>query len=180
MAQIFRVDFSLSSRRFELLDVYNAKSWRPAGKFFSVQLDKRVAISRFKIILDCVLGESASFAVRFCDVAEMQEMNRRFRGKNKPTDVLSFCRSANLPFEEVRELGDILICLPVCLVQAKRARISLSEEVERMVIHGLTHLLGYDHERSEMAWKIQEAVEKNLRKEISRRLGKPTWCEVRK
>lgn len=179
MKQRFCVDFSFGSKKFEALQSYSSTGYTVSSKKFSVKFDRRSALARMRSVMECVLDTPASVAVRFCGVEEMREMNLRFRGKNKPTDVLSFGRADFLMHEQVRELGDIVICLPVCMVQARRARIALACEVERMLVHGLTHLLGFDHERSKHAWKVQSALEKSLRLQVLDPQGKPTWCELR-
>ena len=71
----------------------------------------------------------------------IRELNRQYRQKNVPTDVLSF------PADEPGQLGDIVIALGVARSQASFARHSLSIEFRVLALHGLLHLLGYDHER---------------------------------
>ena len=71
----------------------------------------------------------------------VRELNRRYRQKDAPTDVLSF------PADEPGELGDVVIALGVARRQAALARHSLSTEFRVLALHGLLHLLGYDHER---------------------------------
>jgi probable rRNA maturation factor len=73
--------------------------------------------------------------------ARVRELNRRYRRKNSPTDVLSF------PAEEPGQLGDVVIALGVARRQAAGAGHSLSTEFRILALHGLLHLLGYDHER---------------------------------
>ena len=72
----------------------------------------------------------------------MKRLNSKFRGKNSTTDVLSFPLAEN--FE--RHLGDIVISLPQARKQAREFGSRLQEELLRLLIHGLLHLLGYDHE----------------------------------
>ena len=67
----------------------------------------------------------------------MREMNRRFRGKDRPTDVLSFPRD---------EGGDIAICMEIAQENANRYRHPLSQELKILLLHGMLHLAGYDHE----------------------------------
>jgi probable rRNA maturation factor len=73
--------------------------------------------------------------------ARVRQLNRRYRAKNAPTDVLSF------PAEEPDQLGDVVIALGVARRQAAGAGHSLSTEFRVLALHGLLHLLGYDHER---------------------------------
>jgi probable rRNA maturation factor len=71
----------------------------------------------------------------------VRELNRRYRRRNAPTDVLSF------PADEPGELGDVVIALGVARRQAGAAGHSLGTEFRVLALHGLLHLLGYDHER---------------------------------
>jgi probable rRNA maturation factor len=91
------------------------------------------------------LGLDGEVGVKFCSDALMADHNRRFRGKAGPTDVLSFPDGAADPEGHVY-LGDILIAVPVASRQAKEAGHSLAVELERLLLHGLLHLAGYDHE----------------------------------
>jgi probable rRNA maturation factor len=70
----------------------------------------------------------------------IRDLNRRFRGKDEPTDVLSF------PADEPGVLGDVVIALGVASRQAKAAGHGLAVELRVLALHGLLHLLGYDHE----------------------------------
>jgi len=71
----------------------------------------------------------------------VRDLNRRYRRKDAPTDVLSF------PADEPGKLGDVVIALGVARHQAAQAGHSLSTEFRVLALHGLLHLLGYDHER---------------------------------
>jgi probable rRNA maturation factor len=73
--------------------------------------------------------------------ARIRALNRRYRGKNHATDVLSF------PGEDRGHLGDIVIAAGVARRQARDARHALHTELRVLALHGLLHLLGYDHER---------------------------------
>jgi len=84
--------------------------------------------------------------VTFVSRARMKSLNRKFRGKAYPTDVLSF--PALEIFARQGHLGDLVICEPVLERQAKEAGHTPVEELHVLLIHGLLHLLGYDHEKS--------------------------------
>lgn len=80
----------------------------------------------------------------------IRDLNRKFRGKDRVTDVLSFILDAKPLHGEVPWiLGEIVICSAVAKKQAREARRSLTAQVTRLAVHGLVHLLGLDHERSE-------------------------------
>lgn len=74
--------------------------------------------------------------------AEMKRLNLQFRKKNKPTDVLSFLSSSS------DRLGTVLIDLQTAQKQADFYKHSLKQEIEELFIHGLLHLLGFDHEKA--------------------------------
>ena len=96
-------------------------------------------------------------SVLFCGDRLMAGLNRRWRGKDRSTDVLAFpAGPAAAGF-----LGDIVISIPYATRQARRRGESRAREVDRLLLHGYLHLLGYDHEtdRGEM-----EALEARLRK----------------
>lgn len=78
----------------------------------------------------------------------MRSLNRRYRGKDETTDVLSFSlREGRFPQIQPDVLGDIVISLPAAARQASEAGHTVTREIDQLLIHGLLHLLGYDHER---------------------------------
>jgi probable rRNA maturation factor len=82
-----------------------------------------------------------SVAIAVVADRRIRELNRQYRRTDAATDVLSF------PADEPGQLGDIVIALGVARRQARTARHSLSDEFRVLALHGLLHLLGYDHER---------------------------------
>lgn len=89
--------------------------------------------------------------------SEMRQLNRRFRGKDKPTDVLSF------PLQEGRRhLGDVVISLDTARRQAKEGGWPLSVELRRLLAHGLLHCAGHDHETPRDARRMQRAERRLL------------------
>jgi rRNA maturation RNase YbeY len=78
----------------------------------------------------------------------MRSLNRRYRGKDRTTDVLAFAlREAPHSFSGM--LGDVVIAVPMAVRQAKEGQRSLDEELTVLLVHGMLHLCGYDHERSD-------------------------------
>jgi len=95
--------------------------------------------------------------IRIVDIEESQALNHQYRGKNKPTNVLSF------PFEvpagiELNLLGDLVICAPIVAQEAKQQNKTIPAHWAHMVIHGCLHLLGFDHIKDKDAEQM-EAVE---------------------
>ncbi len=130
--------------------------------------------SRLRWLLGVLDPHPQGLGVRLCTSEEMAGANARFRAKPTPTDVLSFPPGAGLG----AYLGDVLLCVPVCLAQARRRRQTPAEEAERLVVHGVVHLRGLDHERGEAHWRVMTALERTLRRELVRELGPPHWLEV--
>jgi probable rRNA maturation factor len=96
--------------------------------------------------------------VRLVGSAESRRLNRTWRGKDKPTNVLSFPGGATLP---VPQLGDLAICAPVVAREAREQHKLLHAHWAHMVIHGVLHLLGHDHENDHDADEM-EALEVQL------------------
>lgn len=94
-------------------------------------------------LLRDVAPEADSFAVRLADDEEVRELNARLRGKEGSTDVLSFPGEVS---PEGMHLGDVLISLPVARRQAAELGHSLRRELEELIVHGVLHCLGHDHE----------------------------------
>jgi len=116
------------------------------------------------------LGRKAAgreLGVRVVGPAESRRLNARYRGKDKPTNVLSF-PAVELPAGPERPLGDLVICPDVLRVEAREQRKSLRAHWAHLVVHGTLHLVGYDHEDSADADRME-------RREIAvlRRLGFP-------
>jgi len=101
--------------------------------------------------------------LRICDDAAIHELNRAWRGKDKPTDVLAFAQreAANA---DAGLLGDLVISLPTAKRQAKQG---LYKELLHLASHGLCHLLGYDH-RDDAEEAEMNARAAGLRKEAAR------------
>ena len=99
----------------------------------------------------------------------MRLLNYRYRGVDKVTDVLSFPLSNEITAGKTDRqcdrpipLGDIIICVPKALLQAKEYGMSFRRETQRLLVHGLLHLVGYDHEVSAYQKKKMEKEERRL------------------
>ncbi len=98
----------------------------------------------------------------------MRTLNRAWRGKDKTTDVLSFpLREGGFLHIQPEMLGDIVISIPVAARQAAGLGHSLTSELERLLIHGLVHLLGYDHEQGPSEARRMERKEQQLLKRLT-------------
>lgn len=90
-----------------------------------------------------VTPDSTSFTVRFVDEQEMRRLNRSYRETDASTDVLSFAGEVT---PEGRHLGDVVIAVPVARRQAEQRGVSPQLELRALLLHGVLHCLGYDHE----------------------------------
>ena len=100
----------------------------------------------------------------------MRKLNKKYRGKNRVTDVLAFEEKGLTPqpwsqeLQKVQGLGEIVICLREVKKNSKRLNEPFEKELARVFLHGILHLLGYDHEKSEEeSEKMKEKEEKYLK-----------------
>jgi len=110
----------------------------------------------------------------------IQELNREYRGKDRPTDVLSFSMSEqkqqeeSIPFigppDGMLHLGEVIISYPQAQVQANEHRHSIKKEMAILIVHGVLHILGYDHEKMEME-PAMKAKEKKILSELEKEIG---------
>ena len=120
--------------------------------------DKLVDVDRVKDIAqrlmdDFGVGES-ELLVRLVSAIEIQVLNNEYRGKNQPTNVLSF--ASEIPVEVGEAiLGDVVICVEVVREEAIVGDKDFTEHLSHMLIHGILHLLGYAHDELEAANKME-------------------------
>jgi len=118
-------------------------------------------------------GVDGELLVRIVDEAESSELNLGYRGKQGPTNVLSFPFDAPPALADERHLGDIVICAPVVRAEASQQGKVLSAHWGHMVVHGVLHLLGYDHQTTSEAHAMER-----LECEILAELGFPNPYET--
>ncbi|HEU4616455.1 MAG TPA: rRNA maturation RNase YbeY [Gammaproteobacteria bacterium] len=113
-------------------------------------------------------GASGDLTVRVVDEEESAALNGRYRGRSKPTNVLSFpaARDVPPPPGEPPQIGDLVICAPVLAREAEAHGKTLEAHWAHIVIHGVLHLLGYDHEAD-----AEARVMEDREREILGRLG---------
>lgn len=100
--------------------------------------------------LKAIGGGKRDTTVVFVSDEAIKKLNRQFRGKNYATDVLSFPNQAEkFETENKSNLGEVVISVQRATVQAKQNGLSFSNEVRQLILHGLLHLCGYDHETDE-------------------------------
>lgn len=108
------------------------------------------------------MDEPTEIGIACVDLAESHELNLQYRGKDKPTNVLSF--PSDIPEEilemlDARPLGDLVICIPVVLQEAEEQQKSPINHFTHLLVHGVLHLLGYDHELGEVEAEEMESLE---------------------
>lgn len=127
-----------------MIEINNLTKFRVDKKFFTALAKKIIKSENIKI---------ESLSVAFVSAGEMKKLNKKYRGKKNPTDVLSFG-------EKSGDLAEIVICPDVAKENAKKYRIAFQDELEKLFVHGMLHVAGYDHE-SEKEAEEMEAQEEN-------------------
>ena len=107
--------------------------------------------------------KNAYFSIIFVDLREIQRLNKEYRAIDRVTDVISFALEDNHDQinNEIRVLGDIYICIPKMIEQANTYGHSIKRELSFLTVHGLLHLLGYDHQTNDdekIMFGLQELI----------------------
>ena len=114
-------------------------------------VDGRALVATAKKLLAAIGERDSSLSLTVVDDAAIRELNRDHRGKDKPTDVLSFpmFEGGEAPQAGVeRMLGDVVISVETARRQAAEYDATLQRELYRLLIHGLLHVMGHDHEEA--------------------------------
>ena len=124
---------------------------------------ERAAAAAFAAGLPATAGERDSLtAILLSDDAALRALNRQFRGLDKPTNVLSFPAAADAgPADRPLSWGDVAIALETTAREAGEQGKSLADHLSHLVVHGLLHLFGYDHEAADEA-EAMEAMEREI------------------
>ncbi|MCE9633959.1 MAG: rRNA maturation RNase YbeY [Methylophilales bacterium] len=110
---------------------------------------------QFKKWVRAALQTDAEITIRIVDTAEGQALNRDYRSKDYPTNVLTF------PLNEIPLMGDIVLCAPVVAQEAVEQGKTLEAHYAHLTVHGVLHLQGHDHE-IDAAAEIMEALETQI------------------
>lgn len=105
------------------------------------------------------LPNKTEICITFLDDPEMRDLNNRYRSIDRTTDVLSFPQDSEF-------LGDLVISYPTAVKNSKRYNTSFKKELQRLIVHGILHLLGYDHKKKKER-DIMRAKEKELLRNLS-------------
>jgi len=126
--------------------------------------------NKIENIIDATLSilkqdNKISVNISFVDEQEITRLNKQFRNYSEPTDVLSFEAGVIDPETGKIILGDIVICVPFVVNQSTFFKNNLNDEIKLMIIHGMLHLFGFDHEnvqsKAEM-WDYQNKILERL------------------
>lgn len=137
---------------------------RGAGRKYRSRAFKKIALA----VLDIAGQKAAELSLALIGNGEMQKLNARYRGKDYPTDVLSFPAGVGFPVAAPL-LGDVIISVEKAAEQAKERRHPLDYEMVTLLIHGVVHLLGYDHERSVKEARLMKRLEQRIYRQLCER-----------
>lgn len=115
--------------------------------------------------VNAVSQDDKELVIRIVDEEESRALNQRYRGKDKPTNVLSFPFEAP-PGVPCNHLGDLVVCAPVVEQEAREQHKPLEAHWTHMIVHGVLHLMGHDHQNDDLAKQME-----HLEAEILGRLG---------
>ncbi len=134
-------------------------------------------LSQLEPIIERDYKPQGVISIRFVSVREMRRVNLIYRGKDAATDVLSFrLQDAQVPAfsgdsGHEQAFGEILMCAAVLKSHAREKGSTLVQEFQTMLIHGILHVMGFDHEKDSEALEM-EKHERQLARQLKKNLGK--------
>jgi len=130
---------------------------------------RKIDASHVERIAEAALGQTKgegeiSLSVVFVGEKRMRDLNREYHGKDAATDVLSFSSSKNFPSGQIngKFIGEVFVCPSVINHNSSKLGISSSREFAHVIIHGVLHLLGYEHESSEKKHEEMHSLEEEI------------------
>ena len=120
------------------------------------------ALAREPLLTDFADQLKADVCIRFCDEGESAELNGVYRGRERPTNILSFPADIDAPGVSI--LGDLLICLPVIRTEAVAQAKPLPDHLRHLMVHGVLHLLGFDHVEEVEAGEMEQLERVHLQR----------------
>lgn len=143
----------------ELDVVIEAGDWSAAGALPRLVSDAARAIAADPTLADR-FATSLEACVAFSGDAEVRRLNAQYRGMDKPTNVLSFAagpsHAMSGPPEPSHFLGDIVLAAGTVAAEAAQMRIPIAHHIQHLVVHGVLHLMGFDHETDAEAERMEE------------------------
>jgi len=132
----------------------------------TTSFDKRFLKKITEFVLEKENKKGIDLSIILVDKKKIMELNRKYRKDDKATNVLSFCYEQGKPFvfprKNLVELGEIVICPEYIKEDAKKRGIDFKEEFVRVFIHGILHILGYNHKTTKSFKKMNDLQEQYL------------------
>jgi rRNA maturation RNase YbeY len=126
---------------------------------------KKISSRRVRLTADAILDllkqKNAALSIALVGNRAIRGLNAKYRNRDAATDVLSFAAGDFLPSGE-KLLGDVVISVDQAIRQAREKRVSFEREMAMLLIHGILHLLGYDHEHSRREARLMQRLERKL------------------
>lgn len=150
------------------MPVYVERSGKPRSRFSAKEVTARATR-----MLQALAMPEAELSILLCDDATIHALNRDYRKKDKPTDVLAFAMREG-PYAQLagEMLGDVIVSLDTAARQAAEKKVPLDREITMLLAHGLLHLLGYDHrdrtEERRMSARTDALIAAAIRPKIAR------------
>jgi probable rRNA maturation factor len=156
--------------------------------FTQNEIDEKSFRKTAEIVLKTVgVKDKTEISLAIVGDGRMRKLNKIYRGKNRVTDVLAFGDKTVLPYlakafprlkkgrdiefieppDKINRLGEVIICYPRAKKQAKRLGHLLKKELTILLIHGILHLLGYDHEQNKQEAEEMKAMEEKILKKVN-------------
>ena len=162
----------------------NSRTQESSKKLEKYLKEGLIVLSKFLFSKNLIVKnkkvQAVELSLTLCGDKRIRTLNRDYRGKDKATDVLSFPVHDSLRpegeddfffFDKILNLGDIIISRDVAKKQAKEFQITYEQEILHLMVHGLLHLCGYDHEIDESEEKIMFDLEEKLVAKIYKEIG---------
>jgi probable rRNA maturation factor len=139
-----------------------------SGTVSAKGIDRRSLARKAKTALEAVGLAAHELSVSLVGDGEIRRLNRDWRGKDRPTDVLSFSLREGDFGDVGGALGDVVISLETAARQAAERGAPIAQEVDRLLVHGILHLAGYDHEASAREERRMKRKERAVLARIAR------------
>jgi len=137
------------------------------NEYGKVDIPERKIKEIIKFVLKEMEKDNSELSLVLCNNDYIHFYNKEYRNKDYPTDVLSFVDGERMG--KITYLGDIIISIDKVKSQSEEYGVSFEEEFSRLLVHGILHLLGYDHEASEEDEKVMMSIQDKLVDEVLRK-----------
>ncbi len=154
--------------------VVDLKDFTISKKFINLVLQSAFLESKNRVKIP---KKARNLSILFTDDKRIKELNKIYRDKDYATDVLSFSQIEGENLENSSELGDIVISIQMAKLQASKFGNTFKQEILRLLIHGILHLFGFDHENvPEKDAKEMESLEDKLFNDLQKNVDRAINC----